>query len=408
MDIPAAATRLQPVITRTPLQLHKRLSEKYGCNVYLKREDLQEVRSYKIRGAYNMISTASKAQLSNGVVCASAGNHAQGVAYSCKALQLQGCIFMPANTPAQKIRRVATLGGEFVQIFLSGESYDECAEAAISYCKEKGSLYVPPFDHEKIIEGQGTIALELLEDLQEIDYILVPVGGGGLAAGLTHHFRQNSPATKLIGIEPAGAASMTAAFSAGYPVKLPKIDPFIDGAAVQQVGGLTYAACKEGLDRMVTVEEGKVCAALLSLYNDDGILTEPAGALSVAAIDIIGDDIAGKNIVCIISGSNNDSNRIEEIKKLADAWEGLQHYLVIRFPHNPDGLKFFFSTLLSDSDYVNRLEYLRRDHGRSTYALVGVRSKVFKDYDDLRHRMHEHGIEFKEVDKSDFLFKYWV
>ena len=408
LDIKGAGERLQPVIARTPLMFHKRLSEKYQCNIYLKREDLQPVRSYKLRGAFNKIVSLSASEREKGVTCASAGNHAQGVAYSCRYLQIHGTIFMPANTPEQKIERVKSHGGTFINIFLTGETYDECAEAALLYSEENKTNLIPPFDDEKIIEGQATIAMEILDNLKELNYVFMPVGGGGLAAGLGIYFHQYSPGTIMIGAEPAGAPSMTAALEAGEPVTLGKIDPFVDGAAVRRAGQLTYTVCAETLDHMHAVPEGKVCSTLLSLYNEDGILAEPAGVLSIAALDDFAELIRNKNVVCILSGSNNDSNRMEEIKKLADAWEGLQHYLIVRFHHYPDGLKEFFTSILGPEDYVNRIEYVRRDHGRSTYALLGIRSKNANDYHQMLDRMKEYHIEHREVLKEEFLFKYWV
>jgi len=406
--VQTAVRRLQSIIARTPLMYHKRLSEKYQCRIYLKREDLQPVRSYKLRGAFNKIISLTQPELQRGVVCASAGNHAQGVAYSCKYLQIQGNIFMPANTPTQKIERVKAHGGKFVKIFLTGETYDESAEAALLYGEQNELALIPPFDDEKIIEGQATIALEILEDQEDVNYVFMPVGGGGLAAGVSNYFKQYNHGTIMVGIEPAGAASMSAAFKAGKPVTLEKIDPFVDGAAVRKVGELTYNICSKTLDHIHTVPEGKVCSTLLSLYNEDGILTEPAGVLSIAALGDFAKDINGKNVVCILSGSNNDSNRMEEIKKLADAWEGLQHYLIIRFHHYPDGLKEFFTSVLGPDDYVNRIEYVRRDHGRSTYALLGIRCNNHAAYQDLTTRLSLSETEFREVQKEDFLFKYWV
>jgi len=406
--VAAAGLRLQPVILRTALQYHKGLSDKFSCHIYLKREDQQTVRSYKVREAFNKIISLPTAALERGVTCASAGNHAQGVAYCCKYLNIRGTIFMPVNTPSQKIKRVTDIGGDQITITLVGDAYDEAADAARKFCEEHNSNMVHPFDDEKVIEGQATVAMEILETLSQVDYLFMPVGGGGLAAGVGKYIKERKQKTILVGVEPAGAASMTAAFAAGEPVALKKIDPFVDGAAVQKVGRITYNICKETLDQLHTVPEGKVCASLLSLYDEDGIVAEPAGVLSIAALDDYADQLIGKTVVCILSGGNNDSNRMEEIKKLADAWEGLQHYLVIRFHHQPDGLKEFFTHILGPEDYVNRIEYVRRDHGRSTYALLGLRSRNEKGFRALTERLRENKTEFREVQKKDFLFKYWV
>lgn len=407
-NVEVASKRISRAVIRTQLQRHDRLSEKYQCNLFLKREDQQIVRSYKIRGAFNKISSLKKADKANGVVCASAGNHAQGVAYSCRLLGIKVQIFMPENTPQQKIDRVQEIGKENIAICLFGNDFDACAAEAIEYSKQNHCVYIPPFDDKQVIEGQATVALEILEDLPNADYIFIPIGGGGLAAGVCSFVKSNSPKTILIGVEPKGAASMSAAIVAGKPIALHKIDPFIDGAAVKKIGEMTFPICKEGLNRISTIPEGKVCTTLLTLYNEDGIVAEPAGALSISALDEFTAEIKGKNVVCILSGGNNDSNRMQEIKKLADEWEGLQHYMIVRFQHNPDGLKEFFTTMLGEHDYVNRIEYVRRDHGRSTYALLGVRCRNKNEFERLRGRMLRKGFEHQEVDKKDFLFKYWV
>ncbi len=408
LNAAAASKRISNVVIKTTLHKQERLSEQYGCNVYLKREDEQKVRSYKIRGAYNKISSLTKAERKAGVVCASAGNHAQGVAYSCKLLHTKCWVFMPVDTPLQKIERVQNVGGTLVTIHLCGNDFDDSVKYAKEYCSKHNHHFIPAFEDEKIIEGQATTALEILADLPVIDYVFMPVGGGGLAAGVGSYFKQYSPVTKLIGAEPKGAASMSAAFTAGKPVTLDKVNVFVDGAAVKRVGDITYSICKSSLHKMVTIPEGKICATQLTLYNKDGILTEPAGALSIAALDDFAEEIKGKTVVCIVTGSNNDSNRMEEIKKLADEWEGLQHYLIVRFHHNPDGLREFFTNILGEDDYVNRIEYTRREHGRSTYALLGVRSENASSYKTMINRMKRQQIEFKEVQKDDFLFKYWV
>jgi len=408
LDVDAACLRLRPLIDRTPLMHNKRLSEKYDCNIYLKREDMHPVRSYKIRGALNKILSLPVESLYKGVTCASAGNHAQGVAYSCYHLKIQGNIFIPSNTPAQKIERVKAHGGKFVKINLTGETYDDSAVAAFLFSEKNETAFIHPFDDEKVIEGQATIAQEILEDQKVVDFVLMPVGGGGLAAGIGFVFDKLSPDTIMIGVEPAGAASMTAALKKGNPIDIEKVDPFVDGAAVRKIGHLNYQLCQETLDYMHIIPEGKVCSTLLTLYNVDGILAEPAGVLSISALDDFADSIKNRNVVCILSGSNNDSNRMEEIKKMADVWEGMQHYLIVRFHHHPDGLKEFFATKLGPSDFVNRIEYVRRDHGRSTYALLGIRSNDENDYQEILKKLKFDCIEHREVKKDDFLFKYWV
>ena len=310
-----AAERLKKVVNRTPLTLSHNLSRKYECMVWLKREDLQIVRSYKLRGAYNMMSSLPMEQLQKGVVCASAGNHAQGFAYSCKKLNVHGVIFMPIITPNQKVKQTKMFGEKNIEVRLVGDTYDDCAIAAKIFTEENGMTFIPPFDDPRIIEGQATVGVEILEDQSEIDYLFVPVGGGGLSSGVGSYFKTYSPKTKIIGLEPEGAPSMLAAFKAGHPVTLENIERFVDGAAVKRVGDLTYSICKDVIDEMHLVPEGKVCSTILKLYNEDAIVVEPAGALSIAALDDYAEEIRGKNVVFVISVSKNDIYRLQEIKE---------------------------------------------------------------------------------------------
>lgn len=310
------------IIQETPCWHASRLSEKYGCNLYLKREDRQKVRSYKIRGAYNKIKSLSEEDLEKGVVCASAGNHAQGVAYSCSKLGIKGYIFMPVTTPGQKIDSVRYFGKDNIEIRLSGETFDEAASAAKAFAAEGGLTFIPPFDDPEVIEGQGTVAYEIIESLKKrnvtLDYVFVPIGGGGLASGVGLYFKHASPTTKVIGVEPSGAASMKAAFAEGHPVTLEHIDTFVDGAAVARAGNITYKVCRQVLDDIIVVPESDVCRAMLDIYNSKGIVLEPAGALSLAALDFCREMIAGRNVCCILSGSNNDAARIAEIQRRAE------------------------------------------------------------------------------------------
>lgn len=289
-----AVYRLKKIVNRTPLMYNHNLSRRYNCEVYLKREDLQIARSYKLRGAYNMISALSEGQRRRGVVCASAGNHAQGFAYSCKKLGIKGIIFMPVITPRQKITQTQMFGEDSIEIILTGDTFDDCAAAAKAYTAEHDMVFIPPFDDYSIIEGQGTVAVEILEDAADIDYVFIPLGGGGLCAGMGAYFKTYSPATKVIGVEPAGAASMKAALEAGQPVTLGEIDRFVDGASVKRIGDITYEICSKVLDDLIPVPEGRVCTTILKLYNEDAIVAEPAGALSIAALESCADKIKGK------------------------------------------------------------------------------------------------------------------
>jgi threonine dehydratase len=408
LDSSKAAKLLENVVYRTPLILNQNLSKRYQANIYLKREDLQVVRSYKIRGAYNLMSSLPKEQLQKGVVCASAGNHAQGFAYSCKKLGVKGVVFMPVITPNQKISQTNMFGGEYIEIKLTGDSYDECAIAAQQFTEENGMTFVHPFDDYKIIEGQGTVGVEILEDLSEIDYLFVPVGGGGLCAGVGNYFKTFSPLTKIIGVEPEGAPSMKAALEAGEPVTLPVIERFVDGAAVQRVGNLTFSICKEVLADMHLVPEGKICSAILKLYNEDAMVVEPAGVLSIAALDDYATQIKGRNVVCIVSGSNNDIDRMQEIKERSLQYEGLKHYFLIRFAQRPGALKDFVNHVLGPSDDITRFEYVQKHNKESGPALVGIELRTKEDYYRMLSNMDTYNVNYTELKPGDNAFGYLV
>ena len=408
LDFTGAALRLKKIVNRTPLQFSHSLSKKYQCNVYLKREDLQVVRSYKLRGAYNMMSSLPKEQLQKGVVCASAGNHAQGFAYSCKKLNTKGVVFMPVITPNQKIKQTKMFGEDFVEVKLVGDTFDDCAVAAKKYTEENGMTFIPPFDDYKIIEGQGTVGVEILEDQSDIDFLFIPVGGGGLTSGVGSYFKTYSPKTKIVGLEPEGAPAMFEALKNGYPVTLESIDRFVDGAAVKRVGDLTFSICKEVLDDMHLVPEGKVCTTILKLYNEDAIVVEPAGALSIAALDDYADEIKGKNVVCIVSGSNNDIDRMQEIKERSLQYEGLKHYFLINFAQRPGALKEFVNNVLGPTDDITRFEYMQKNNKEAGPALVGVELLSRDDYDKLLENMNKYQINYTELSKDNTLFSYLV
>ncbi|MBP6827023.1 MAG: threonine ammonia-lyase IlvA [Saprospiraceae bacterium] len=407
-DIQGAARRLAGIVRRTPLIRHRNLSERFGCNVYLKREDLQVVRSYKLRGAYNFMSQLPQEQLQRGVVCASAGNHAQGFAFSCKKLGARGVVFMPVITPRQKVMQTEMFGEDSVEIRLTGDTFDDCQLAAKQYTLENGLLFVPPFDDLRIIEGQGTVGLEIMEDLPETDFVFVPVGGGGLSAGVGSFFKSNSPGTAVIGVEPEGAPSLTAALRAGRPVTLDAIERFVDGAAVKRIGDVTFPICRDVLDDVLLVPEGRVCSTILKLYNENAIVAEPAGALSIAALEDYADRIRGKNVVCIVSGSNNDIDRMPEIKERSLQYEGLKHYFLIRFVQRPGALKEFVNLVLGPDDDITRFEYMKKTHKETGPALVGIELKRRSDYERLLGNLQRYNIEFSEVNKDDALFGYLV
>lgn len=408
IDYQAASHRLAHVVKHTPLEYNAGLSEKYGCELYLKREDLQVVRSYKLRGAYNMISQLSADELSRGVVCASAGNHAQGVAFSCKKMGIKGVIFMPEITPKQKVKQTEMFGNGNVELVLVGDTFDDCLVEALAYTEKHQMTFIPPFDDPLIIEGQGTVGVEILADLPGVEVVIMPVGGGGLAAGTGSYLKQQNPHILLVGVEPEGAPSMLEALKHGGPVTLPEINRFVDGAAVKRVGKLTFELCKKVLDDMLLVPEGKVCTTILKLYNEDAIVVEPAGALSVATLDAYKDKIKGKKVVCVISGGNNDIARMQEIKEKSLLYEGLKHYFIVRFPQRPGALKLFVNHVLGPHDDITRFEFIKKTEKENGPALVGIELKSAEDYPSLLARMQEHRFEVVELNRDQTLFEYLV
>jgi threonine dehydratase len=408
LDFKAAAQRLKHVVKHTPLEYHAGLSKTYGCKLYLKREDLQIVRSYKLRGAFNMISQLTAYELSRGVVCASAGNHAQGVAFSCNKMGIKGVIFMPEITPKQKITQTEMFGNGHVEIVLVGDTFDDCLIEALAYTQAHQMTFIPPFDNYSVIEGQGTVAVEILEGLPDTEVVIMPIGGGGLAAGAGSYLKQQNPGILLIGVEPEGAPSMLKAFEHGGPVSLPDINRFVDGAAVKTVGKLTYELCREVLDDMLTVAEGKVCTTILKLYNEDAIVVEPAGALSVAVLDDCKDKIKGKKVVCVVSGGNNDIERMQEIKEKSLLYEGLKHYFIIKFAQRPGALKLFVNNVLGPGDDITRFEFIKKTSKESGPALVGIELKDAADYPALLKRMEENRFEVLELNRDQTLFEFLV
>lgn len=408
-DIHQAAKIIAQVAEETPLRQSIRYSKAYGANIFLKREDLHRVRSYKIRGAYNKISSLSKEQLDSGVVCASAGNHAQGVAFACSHLKVKGTIYMPVVTPKQKIDQTKMFGGDWVKVVLEGDTFDDSNRAAQKYCEYEEKTFVHPFDDEKIIEGQATVGLEILEQSDvPIDYLFVAVGGGGLASGLCGAFQALSPKTKIIGVEPEGAPSMKRSIAEGNLVQLGTIDKFVDGAAVQQVGRLTYTICRDHLYKMETVPEGKVCQTILDLYNRDAIVVEPAGALTIAALDNFAEEIKGKNVVCVVSGSNNDITRTAEIKERALLYANLKHYFIVRFPQRPGALKEFVADILGPDDDITHFEYSKKSSRENAPAVVGIELKSADDLEPLIHRMKANNFFGDYLNDKPDLFQYLV
>ncbi|MBX0319669.1 MULTISPECIES: threonine ammonia-lyase IlvA [Shouchella] len=404
-DIIRANQQIKDVVTHTPLQKDQVLSERYDCTVYLKREDLQVVRSFKIRGAYYQISSLSKEELAAGVVCASAGNHAQGVAYSCRALKVKGVIFMPTTTPKQKVAQVKFFGRDYVDVRLIGDTFDDSYADAIQYCEEQEMTFIHPFNQDKVIAGQGTVGLEIMNDIEETpDFVFSSIGGGGLISGMATYIKSVSPTTKMIGCEPAGAASMTESIKQGHVVELDEIDKFVDGAAVKKVGDKTLEICKELLDDIIVVPEGKICTTILNLYNENALVAEPAGAMPIAALDLYTEQIKGKVVVCIVSGGNNDIGRMEEIRERSLIYEGLQHYFIVEFPQRAGALREFITDVLGPEDDITRFEYTKKNNKSNGPVLIGIELKCSKDYDGLIERMEKIGFAYNEVNKDENLF----
>ena len=404
--IDKASEVLGEILEPTPFLKNNNLSDIYEANVFLKREDLQMVRSYKIRGAYNKIRSIAPETLKKGIVCASAGNHAQGVAFSCSKLQIIGSIFMPTTTPKQKIEQVKMFGREFIEIVLTGDTFDAANAAAIAFAAESGRTFIPPFDDPKVMEGQGTIGREILNQAKiKLDYVFVPIGGGGLASGLGSYFKMMSPETKIIGVEPGGAPCMKAAIEAGELVELEHIDKFVDGAAVKKAGALTYQVCKEVLDDIVVVPEGAVCTTIIQMYNKSAIVVEPAGALASAALRFYADEIKGKNVACIVSGSNNDITRMEEIREKSLLYEGLKHYFIVNFPQKSGEILSFIRDVIGPEDDLVYIQYIKKTNKNFGPALIGIELARQEDFKGLTDRMDKHGISYEYINENNKLFE---
>ncbi|MFD1706876.1 threonine ammonia-lyase IlvA [Siminovitchia sediminis] len=404
-DILIAHQSLKDVVAHTPLQKNERLSEKYDCQVYVKREDLQHVRSFKLRGAYYKIKAVEQEAQKSGVVCASAGNHAQGVAYACAHLGIEGTIFMPQTTPTQKINQVKMFGRDHIEIILTGDTFDECSAEANEYSEKEGCIFIHPFDDLDIIAGQGTVAIEIMNDVHApVDFVFGSIGGGGLMAGLSTYIKNVSPHTKMIGVEPAGALSMKAALENNAVTPLPSIDKFVDGAAVQCAGQKTFELCKKYVDDIVSVPEGKVCTSILDLYNEHAIVAEPAGALPIAALDFYKEEIKGKTVVCVLSGGNNDISRMQEIKEKSLMYEGLLYYFIVNFPQRAGALREFLDEVLGPDDDITTFEYTKKNNKERGPGLVGIELKRREDYAGLIERMKKSNISYTEVNKDSTLF----
>ena len=407
-DVDSAAKRVAGVVTPTPLQLSERLSATTGATVYLKREDLQIVRSYKLRGAYNLLVQLSPEELAAGVVCSSAGNHAQGFAFACRTLGVRGRVYVPAKTPKQKRDRIRYHGGEFIELIVGGSTYDLEAEAALADVARTGATLVPPFDDPRTIAGQGTIAVEVLDQLDaEPDLVVVPVGGGGCIAGITTYLAERTTNTSVLGVEPAGAAAMMAALANGGPVSLDHVDQFVDGAAVSRAGRLTYAALAAAGDMVsiTTVDEGAVCTAMLDLYQNEGIIAEPAGALAVTGL-LEADIEPGSTVVCLVSGGNNDVSRYGEILERSLVHLGLKHYFLVDFPQEPGALRRFLDGVLGPNDDITLFEYVKRNNRETGEALVGIELGSAAGLDGLLERMRATEMQIEAIEPGSPAYRY--
>ena len=408
-NIQKAKDIVRDVALITPLQRNERLSEQYDANVYFKREDLQPIRSFKLRGAYHKIYKLSDAERKLGIVCASAGNHAQGVALACNKLGIKGTIFMPVPTPKQKLNQVRMFGGENIETRLVGDTFDDAYAAAQLFKDQSNSIFIHPFEDKDVVIGQATLALELIEQAQDpIDYILVPIGGGGLISGVLHVFKTLSPNTKVIGIEPEGAPAMHQSLENGKNTELNSIDPFVDGAAVRKVGDDAYDLCDKYLDKLVLVSEGKICQSILKLYNREAIVVEPAGAMSTASLKMIGEEIKGKNVVCLICGGNNDITRMAEIKERALLEAKLLHYFIVRFPQRAGALKEFVADVLGPKDDITFFEYSKKNNRSNGPAVVGIELKNPDDFNPLVKRMKSKGFYGDYINNKPDLFQFLI
>ena len=402
-----AKLQLKEVCKETVLESNKRLSEMTGAFVFLKREDLQQVRSFKIRGAYNKIASLTPQERERGIVCASAGNHAQGFAFACNHLKIRGRVYMPATVPQQKIAQVKMFGEGFVETILTGDTYDACQKVALETAKKEGQTFIHAFDDVQVIEGQATIALEMIAQHTEgFDYVFVPVGGGGLVSGILTVFKALSPKTKIIGVEPEGAQSMKLALELNKHIPLKEMDRFVDGAAVRQVGVLPFEICKEFLDDLVNVPEGKICQAILDLYNKEGIVAEPAGALAIAALDLVEYDLKNKNIGVLLCGGNNDILRMPEIKERALLYANLKHYFIIDFPQRAGALKQFVNEVLGPEDDITHFEFSKKSSKSVAPAVVGIELKSKDDLGFLVDRMKNHNFNFDYLNEKENLFQF--
>lgn len=406
-----AATRaLRELFPRTPLQKNEFLSRRYGAEIWLKREDLSPVRSYKLRGAYNaMRKVRATAPDQRHFVCASAGNHAQGVAFACHHFGVLGTIFMPVTTPQQKIDKTRAFGGSDVKIVLTGDYFDQTLAAAQTYCASQGAHFLSPFDDEDVIEGQASVAVEMLDQLGRApDLVILPVGGGGLSAGVTSYLRQEAPQTAFRFVEPLGGASLTAALQAREPVKLPGVNSFVDGAAVARLGDKTFARLTwVKPEEVLLAPEDRICVTMLEMLNVEGVVLEPAGALSVDVLPELASLIAGKTVVCITSGGNFDFERLPEVKERAQRYSGVKKYFILRMPQRPGALRDFLE-MLGPQDDIARFEYLKKSARNFGSVLIGIETDEAANFTKLFAKLDAAAFAYRDITNDEILSEFLI
>jgi len=401
---------LRDLFDPTPLQRNDHLSARYGAEIYLKREDLTPVRSYKLRGAFTAMRKVRAAQPDQQhFVCASAGNHAQGMAYACRHFGVRGTIFMPVTTPQQKIEKTRTFGGAAIEIVLTGDYFDQTLAASQEFCRAQAAHFLSPFDDADVIEGQASVGVELLDQLGRApDLVILPVGGGGLASGVTRYLRAVAPETSFRFVEPLGGASMQAALQAGQPVTLPRINSFVDGAAVARLGAATFACLSwASPDQVLLAPEDRICITMLEMLNVEGIVLEPAGALSVDVLPVLAEDIRGKTVVCVTSGGNFDFERLPEVKERAQRYAGLKKYFILRMPQRPGALREFLMMLGPDDD-IARFEYLKKSARNFGSVLIGIETRAAENFDRMAERMDAAGFTWRDITGDDALAEFLI
>ncbi|MCL1629593.1 MULTISPECIES: threonine ammonia-lyase IlvA [Roseinatronobacter] len=406
----AACLPMRELFPPTPLLRNDYLSQKFGADIWLKREDLSPVRSYKIRGAFNaMRKQLDRVPEGRAFVCASAGNHAQGVAFACRHFGVQGTIFMPVTTPQQKIMKTRSFGAEHVTIQLIGDTFDQSLAAAQAFCTERGAHFLSPFDDEDVIEGQASVAVEMLEQLDHApDMVVLPVGGGGLSAGMTSYLAQTAPDSALRYVEPLGGASLQAALRAGEPVTLPRIDSFVDGASVARIGARTFARLKHvDPDHVLIAPENRICITMLDLLNVEGLVLEPAGALSLDVLESLRGQIAGKTVVCVVSGGNFDFERLPEVKERAMRFAGSKKYLLLRLPQRPGALRDFLGTLGPEDD-IARFEYLKKTARNFGTVLLGIETTNPDNFNGLFARLDDAGFAYSDITEDEIMANFVI